>query len=154
MSEPTDIRADHARRFQALRELAAYIRANANLPLDPLTVADIIEHQATDTEKAGKPMSVDYKQEIREWFAEHDDYDIEQDDLFIELDSDPEYWQRKAAFDKAVHEMIDAGEFDTYAGRLQFNPPSLPPAPAEPPRGDDDTNPVELPIWDAKDGEL
>ena len=64
-------------------------------------------------------MSRDYKQAIREWFAEHpDDYDIEQSDLFTALDADPEYWSRRRAFDEAVREMIAAGELDACAGRL------------------------------------
>ena len=74
-------------------------------------------------------MARDYKKEIREWLIEHPEQDdIEQDDLFVALDADPGYWERRRAFDKAVHEMIMAGEFDTYAGRLQFNPPALPDA--------------------------
>ena len=68
-------------------------------------------------------MAHDYKQEIRDWFKDdHLNDSISDDYLFIALDADPEYWECRRAFKKAVEEMIESGELDTYGGQLQFNP--------------------------------
>lgn len=67
-------------------------------------------------------MAHDYKAEIRAWYMDDRlDRDISEDDLFTALDADPDYWERRNAFHRAILEMIESGEFDTYAGRLQFN---------------------------------
>lgn len=66
----------------------------------------------------------DYKQEIRDWFADGRQLKCITDwDLFFALDVDPEFDARFTAFMTAIHEMIDTGELDTYEGELHWTPP-------------------------------